>query len=1297
MTNTMRIKITGLPKFFNGGIPCPEGYVDDGYGNCVPDILGAANIPGVMTNMGNNITTTTTLPPLGAVSPTGMVQDADGNWVYPEQIEANRIWMGQGLGSKGQPITGATNAAGEKVGGPGAQIATNQQTKKTTKDNSYGIALASTMGAGLSFLGNTLKAAQLARDQNTFGRMYGQTDASNPVVKNVYSRGRNVMNTGEYAPNMMTPVQFAGRPVSEYTGYPIYPYNIYAQDGLNVTRDILGMSSLYSDPGMVPVVGEELPAGFLEAMSTGATSSAAPVSMETNTTATGESFALPLKDFKISSGFGPRKSPKAGASSDHNGVDLSVPVNTAVFSPMDGVVEKIYENDKGGKQLIIRHSDGSKSGYAHLNGYDVSVGQSITRGQKIALSGNTGISTGPHLHFTFRNPSGQFVDPVDFFNMRGTNKSRSDKGLSNWDHNNPGNIHIGNFAQGYGATKGRKDASGNVAIFPTMEAGMQAMQDLIFGSGYANLTVSQARNKWVNGNPNIATTSTPNIVNAVGGDVPLNRLNAQQRKTLVNEFIKWEDRSVYDRLKKQGYFEQGGLVSPSNNNNMKIRITGTPGRNQFADGGRTVGDQMGYGLYRGQAVRDFNAFYKQDEDDFASFVKSTEGGVPRALANIEAEEGEKVIAKDGMSILDIKGKKHSEGGTPMDAEPGSYIVSDFIAAPKTMQAAMGFEVPSNKKKDNTWARVLDTKVKSKDYNKLSQILQAAAEGKEVDRFELAMAQAKMPVYQDYVSKAVLGNELSKMLQGKPYEIPEIAMPAMMKLFPETAEQIMMQQQMQIADQEKMDQLAQFTGQQPPMARYGMPVPQYAVGDEVDPLKGLADKYPWFIPFTKAKTERGRITRKGKKLSSLYDPNVANQYQNLDYWVNDAAAKGININSIDALQRYVYGILSSDPTGYGQSSIQTMWEDYGPTLKSEEQNLENFADNLAGRRTAFLMSQIPPPLVTLTTTAPPVQVTTTTTRPPEGKKTPPDYINPNFETPGQDLQKNPYVQDIVNLGSALANQYANPNIGPATGRYNPIYIDPAFMSTEAKQRLIQSQGRTAMEDASLYGAAPQTQSARQSQIAGQVLPAMVQDAFQTNAQNIQTDMGVRQYNAQVANQAALYDAERMTMMNDKLARLAANRAKEQIMGRTASKNMLNQLITNAGDTYLMNQWYPQYAFNPLDYNTYFKRGQGKEVSDQGTSQQQTYNYNDLYPGYLAQAQAAYPNDPAQAQKVAHELTMNAIKSKTTVASYDPRQAMANARRQVRTNNVLTVPSGDDGSSQPLQAGGFIPMYYVGGWY
>jgi hypothetical protein len=1242
--------------------------------------------------------------------------------------------------------------------------------------------------------------------------MYGQTDANNPVVSNVYSRGRNVMNTGEYAPNQMTPVQFAGRPVSEFSGYPVSPYNVYAQDGLNVTEDILGLPTLFSDPGMyasAPDFSNERPVDNIP-----------QVSLEADAAV---NFTAPVKNYKITSGFGQRKAPTEGASKDHNGVDLAVPLNSPVFSPMDGVVENVYFNDKGGKQVIIKHADGSKSGFAHLNDYAVSIGDEVTKGQQIALSGNTGKSTGPHLHFTFRNPSGEFINPVDFFNLAGGSKSKYETGLSNWDHNNPGNIHSGNFSKNYGAVDGRNDNGGKVAVFPTMETGMKAMEDLIFGASYNNLTISQARNRWVNGSADKYTSSSADIVRSMGADVPLNQLNAQQRKQLLSEFIKWEDRNVYDKLTKKGYFEQGGQVSNNNinNTNMKIRITGVPNGQQFADGGRTVGDQMGYGLYRGQAVRDFDAFNKVNEDDYEKDVRSTESGVPRKDANIEAEDGEKIIYPGGLAIKDIKGKPHSKGGTPMDADPGSYILSNFITASKTMQDAMGFDIASKKKKDNTWSKVLDSKVKSKDFNRLSQIIQAAAAGKEVDRFELAMAKTKMPLYQNYVSKAALGNELTKMIQGKPFEIPEIGMPALQQMFPEMAEQMMQQQMSQGQEQGGMPQ--------EPMMAYGGNVALKrfqegsVAGSNLDTynfyLKATVTKdgdntiitYPdgrydyifsngrvrrtesdgsfEMIDSTNAPTniiktpdgtvvvefgngssdayfKNGRtqhVSPNGKKtmgtqigvneykfdeenttpaastpaqttpatnVTTPADPN--DPYPNFTPWAGDKTtgkknaskySKKVWVDKLKALgyngewtnadvQKFLYDNPGARPkidalhTKYGMPSagkildgiVGVRWDDaLDAAVIPPPGKIPNFVPGT---------EYIPPPeeITGQTPNAPGMKYicnpnTGGVTPIPAGMAnqtpgSPITYYNsekealaacgqktPNFEgDPGVDIKNTPYTQDVLNLANAVTNQYAYPQIGPYAARYNPIYMDPAFISTEAADRLIQSQGRTAMEDASLYAGAPQVQAARQAQISGQALPAMLQNRIQTNAQNVQTDMGARQFNAQVANQAAMLDAQISTQLGADNARYAMNKAKEKVAGRTMSKNMLNQLITNAGDTYLMNQWYDQYSFNPSNYKTYFDRNSGKTVQDQATgSDSATFSSN------LQAARQYADSIGATTPEERNSAIMDYLGM--TTGKPAPRRMSPKSLRTEAAQPQLTQEKN----------GGYIPMYQIGGWY
>lgn len=115
---------------------------------------------------------------------------------------------------------------------------------------------------------------------------------------------------------------------------------------------------------------------------------------------------------KITSKFGNRTHPITGVKSGHNGVDIAVPIGTAVISPADGKVTSVYFNSAGGNQLIVEHTNGFRTGYAHLKSAAVAVGARVKQGQIIAYSGNTGASTGPHLHLTLRK-NGVLVNPED--------------------------------------------------------------------------------------------------------------------------------------------------------------------------------------------------------------------------------------------------------------------------------------------------------------------------------------------------------------------------------------------------------------------------------------------------------------------------------------------------------------------------------------------------------------------------------------------------------------------------------------------------------------------------------------------------------------------------------------------------------------------------------------------------------------------------------------------------------------------------------------------------------------------
>ena len=99
------------------------------------------------------------------------------------------------------------------------------------------------------------------------------------------------------------------------------------------------------------------------------------------------------------SGFGPRKAPTKGASSNHKGQDWAVPTGTAVKASSGGTVTRAGWGSGYGYVVYIDHGSGVETRYAHLSKILVKVGQKVKQGERIALSGNTGVSTGPHLHF----------------------------------------------------------------------------------------------------------------------------------------------------------------------------------------------------------------------------------------------------------------------------------------------------------------------------------------------------------------------------------------------------------------------------------------------------------------------------------------------------------------------------------------------------------------------------------------------------------------------------------------------------------------------------------------------------------------------------------------------------------------------------------------------------------------------------------------------------------------------------------------------------------------------------------
>lgn len=122
-------------------------------------------------------------------------------------------------------------------------------------------------------------------------------------------------------------------------------------------------------------------------------------------------FIMPLKG-KITSLFGKRKAPKPGASTNHPGVDIAAPVGSPVRSPENAVVQKISDNPTAGLHINLGNGKGVlMHRLLHLSDVKVKEGDIVKQGEVIASSGNSGLSTGPHLHWE-RYEQGKLVDPL---------------------------------------------------------------------------------------------------------------------------------------------------------------------------------------------------------------------------------------------------------------------------------------------------------------------------------------------------------------------------------------------------------------------------------------------------------------------------------------------------------------------------------------------------------------------------------------------------------------------------------------------------------------------------------------------------------------------------------------------------------------------------------------------------------------------------------------------------------------------------------------------------------------------
>lgn len=428
-----KIKIIGkgLPKFqqqpgtFTAGkmgihnlqidVPCPVGFKKDESGRCIKDPMfdeSTIDRPAPDANDDTSQLPSAEAQRFSAVIGGMSAQDLDRLWSSPKVQE--------------------------------------QQPKQKTLT---GPQLAMLSTGMMSEVADQLQRSDLQSRVNKTTRRMGQTDMKFPSMRNVYSYGRTP--TG-YSYRQMVPVQFAGAPTFEAMTFPQF-----AQDGIEVTRDILQMPTLYTSDPSAPGLYAQDPA-IQEAM----TRRYADVQLPSDT--------APVQ-----------------ASS----VDFTALIAPPVVGPEAAIAP--VTSKKGSKEI-------------------------------------------------------------------------------SYSHNNPLNIHYGKFTSSYGATKGAYDNMGNVAIFPNLNSGVQAAKDLLFSpkSAYYNLRISEARNRWVNGDVDQPSESTRHIVKAMGKDTYISQLTPPEKDKLLKLFAKWEGKQGYNAIKDMQLFKEGGVYELDDNEIQQILANG---------------------------------------------------------------------------------------------------------------------------------------------------------------------------------------------------------------------------------------------------------------------------------------------------------------------------------------------------------------------------------------------------------------------------------------------------------------------------------------------------------------------------------------------------------------------------------------------------------------------------------------------------------------------------------------------------------------------------------------------------
>lgn len=522
------------------------------------------------------------------------------------------------------------------------------------------------------------------------------------------------------------------------------------------------------------------------------------------------------------------------------------------------------------------------------------------------------------------------------------------------------------------------------------------------------------------------------------------------------------------------------------------------------------GGQRGYNLDLGQPVLD----NQMREDSPYQSVSDTLQPVPREQANLEAEKGETVVGDidgDGMQEhMKIGGKRHSQGGTPLNLKPGSFIFSDTKKMKVGGAALEMFGKGTNNKKKYTPAQL----AKQYDLNKYKAIL----DDPHADPLQKQTAQMMMDNNQKKLGQLAL---LQESMKGFPQGIPDIAQSAMPQGMPQAA----------------YGGLTQYQTKGQVTEDYRQRTPAMAG------LRGNS----W--------TDFGDVSNYYKERGYTGDPNDVNQWQN---WMVQTAQRD------PEFANQFTGYLRNVPlTNKGKKMFP------GKDVKdlTDEQLMQQFNDGLYDFRAPRLMEKANKiqrtvqPLPVGTFKLPEIKAVPNTSTPyTSDSEGPKDLNGPQAGTPGAKYEM-PHagylLPDKLAAMQALANRATIPTIKPfmATPQYTKpkaVFMDPTRdYAANAEMANMQMQGM------GTFGR-PQQFLAGASQVAGKTLAANEAAASAVNKQNVMIANQYEQQGAQMDNQYLANRAQANTMYNE----MANNALKENFRNQNAADNQLLAATSNA---------------------------------------------------------------------------------------------------------------------------------------